>query len=207
MTCSCASTASDGRTRTSGGLETAPRTTATLTPSRSASVSAARFSTCLFWVGAFGTTSSSRAQGRDSAEEVVRSVGRGCDSYRAPRASEAFGDVGECGVVAAHAAKSSRALRQVARAFGEVGERRTRRAGGAPRDVARCRPRRSRTAIASRSRPRSASDPASTMRPSVTSAPDGDAAASSSHSSCDLGPLAAARARSPSARGAARPSR
>ena len=105
----------------------------------------------------------------------------------------ALGDVGEAGIGAAIAVEQLAGLGRGCRRAPRGRRGRTRAAGGAPgsADLAALRPS---SAIASSSRPvgeRAGGDDA----PSVTSSADGDAAASSSHSSLDplpslLGPVA-----------------
>ena len=108
---------------------------------------------------------------------------------------EALGDVGERGVALAHAVEELTGPGKITAALAQIGERVPDPQVMLGRPLHPL-PRRSSIATASRNRPRSASEPAITMRPSDTSAADGDAAASSSQSD-STARNAAATARSP----------
>ena len=215
VTCSCASTVSDGSTRTSGGLEHGAAHDRDVHASRSSApgLGCGAVAPALAVRAARAWLPPRTARGRDTRDTIggsAATVTSGCDSdgcvSRARRgarrrrrtpASCAADAVEELARAAGRSPRARRGRR--------ARTRRRRWCSGGP--LARCR----RAGRASRSPraggPRSASEPASTMRPSVTSAADGDAAASSSQSSSTRAYLPLRARRSPSAPGAARPSR
>ena len=135
VTWSWASRCSDGRTRTSGGLEQVPRTTATLNDA--ASIETPRF------------TARDRADGfeRGSVREAMRTLREGCDTNdcagrvdrRSTRGREAFGDVGEPRVLRADAQEQLAGLAACRRPARRDRRVRTRPAGGAPARGSGCR--------------------------------------------------------------------
>ena len=144
VTCSWASRWSDGSTRSSGGLEHAPRTMATLNDSASIDNSPVSRRVA-------PDDSSGEARGKRGArygEGVTATIAATTAASSAQR-GESLGDVGEAGVVATDAQEQLARLRDVARAFVEVGRARTRPGRGAPARDSALPPRRSSVAIAS----------------------------------------------------------
>ena len=188
VTCSCTSALPDGSTRTSGGLEhdaahdgEVHATSASSLDRRRAARSTYRLGcdTLLRSEGRSGTRASDAAA--TIRARLIRRLG-----MRSAEGDEALGDVGERRVVAARRGRTARGPAGGRRRVRRDRRARTRGAGGGLAGRCTSPPRRSSIAIASSQPAASASEPASTMRPSVTSAADGDAAASSSHSSSTL---------------------
>ena len=115
-------------------------------------------------------------------------VPRGCDGPVSRSAACAGRDVGELRVVGRDASEQRTGAGVVAGSLLEVGERVPEAQVVVVRGASPGPPSRSRSAIASVSWPWSASAPAATIRPSVTSSAEGEAAASSSQSCRHLRP-------------------